>query len=97
MLKDSSHEHERILTNSGFLKAKGRELYLFIQGDGNLCLYPNKERTNCIWASGTHNKGRAPHILVMQEDGNLVIYDADKKPTWATDTYGKGRDCTFYV
>ena len=33
------------------------------------------------------------HYLVMQSDGNLVVYTKDDKPTWATDTYGKGNGC----
>ncbi|WP_375562229.1 CAP domain-containing protein [Bernardetia sp. OM2101] len=33
------------------------------------------------------------HYLVMQSDGNLVVYTKNDKPTWATDTYGKGNGC----
>lgn len=67
MLKDSVVDHEKILRSECFLKAKGRELYLFMQQDGNLCLYPNKERKSaqCIWSSGTHGKGKTPHYLIM--------------------------------
>ncbi|UJR19098.1 hypothetical protein I4U23_022229 [Adineta vaga] len=27
---------------------------------------------------------------IMQEDGNLVVYDQHETPTWASDTNGKG-------
>ena len=98
MLKDSQHDHEKILKSGEYIKANGRDLYLYMQTDGNLCFYPNTERSShtCIWASGTHGKGRAPHYLVMQDDGNLVIYDADNRPTWSTNTHGKGRGCNFH-
>jgi|TARA_Y100000992_G_C21273939_1_gene498725 hypothetical protein len=32
---------------------------------------------------------KAPFFLLMQNDGNLVIYTKDKKPIWATNTAGK--------
>ncbi|MPY49685.1 protein kinase domain-containing protein [Streptomyces acidicola] len=33
--------------------------------------------------------------LVMQEDGNLVIYDQDRKPRWAAMTKGEGNSARF--
>jgi hypothetical protein len=33
----------------------------------------------------------------MQRDGNLVIYDADSRPTWSTNTHGAGKGCFFKV
>jgi len=39
-----------------------------------------------IWASNTYGNPGAK--LVMQEDGNLVIYSADGKALWSTGTYG---------
>ena len=97
-LKDSHHDHEKILKSGEYIKAEKRDLYLIMQDDGNLCLYPSPHggSSTCIWASDTYKKGRAPYTLVMQEDGNLVIYDADRKPTWATGTHGKGSGCHFY-
>lgn len=97
VLKDSVNEHERTLLSGSYLKAPGKELYLFLQDDGNLCFYPNMQRIpeSCIWNSGSYGKGRGPYRLIMQDDGNLVIYDADKKATWSTNTYGRGKGCTF--
>ena len=98
MLKDSHHEHEKTLKSGQYIKAPGRDLYLFMQEDGNLCFYPNLQKisSSCIWSSATFNKGRGPYRLIMQDDGNLVIYDADNKATWATGTHGKGSGCHFY-
>ena len=39
-----------------------------------------------VWASNTNGKGVAPHRLVMQGDGNLVIYDSYSTATWSTGT-----------
>ena len=63
-----------------------------MQEDGNLCLYPNIlfRPKECIWSSRTNGKGTSPHQLKMQNDGNLVIYDANMKATWSTGTSGKG-------
>ena len=96
---DSQDQEEKILRSGEYLKASGRHLFLFMQADGNLCFYPSMEMSpyTCIWASGTHGKGRGPHHLIMQRDGNLVIYDADHRPTWSTNTHGSGKSCYFRV
>jgi hypothetical protein len=41
-----------------------------------------------VWASNTDGKN-GKH-LILQEDGNLVIYDEQNKPVWTPNTYGKG-------
>jgi hypothetical protein len=38
------------------------------------------------WSSGIYGKGTGPYRLVMQGDGNLVIYDTAGAATWATNT-----------
>ncbi|KAF9073159.1 hypothetical protein BDP27DRAFT_1360388 [Rhodocollybia butyracea] len=38
------------------------------------------------WHTNTAGKGASPWKLVLQEDANLVIYDGDGKPTWASQT-----------
>ena len=48
------------------------------QGDGNLVLY---QHGTPLWASGTH--GRAPGAVVMQHDGNFVMYDTNDVPVWS--------------
>ena len=55
---------------------------LVAQGDGNIVLYaggPGSYRP--IWATGTSSIG--PVSLVMQTDGNLVVYNAIQ-PLWAS-------------
>ena len=96
---DDHDEEEMILRSPDYLKAKGRHLYLFMQADGNLVLYPNTDQIPAthIWASKTHGKGRSPHHLILQRDGNLVIFDADNWPTWSTNTHKVGKGCIFKV
>lgn len=45
---------------------------------------------NAIWSSRSDGKGQSPRRLVMQNDGNLVIYDVYGRPTWASRTDNKG-------
>lgn len=40
-----------------------------------------------LWASGTDGKGGTK--LVMQSDGNVVLYTCNGKAVWATNTNGK--------
>ena len=68
-----------------------------MQDDGNLVLYGRDVETPpgnlptagpnlpiiALWASGTD--GRPGSSLVMQDDGNAVIYQPNV-PVWATDT-----------
>src|SRR5262249_33547664 len=57
-----------------------------MQGDGNFVLYRGfkADPANAVWATNT--AGHAGAYLVIQNDGNLVLYDAKGKPLWASDT-----------
>ena len=52
-------------------------------------LYDAGERP--VWASNTnvHPNMRKSAHLVMQDDGNAVIYDNHNKAIWSTDTWRK--------
>lgn len=52
------------------------------QNDGNLVV--SRPDNSVIWSSGTANRGAVR--LVMQGDGNFVIYDA-QKAIWGTNTF----------
>lgn len=41
-----------------------------------------------IWSSNTWIWGKEAKALIMQDDGNLVLYDVDDKPMWSTGTDG---------
>jgi outer membrane protein assembly factor BamB len=59
---------------------------LAYQDDGNLVLYPY-DQDRAVWASGTY--GRSVGECVLQEDGNLVVYDREGRAVWATGTDGR--------
>jgi uncharacterized protein YkwD len=63
-----------------------------MQNDGNLVVYQGANTNNqrVIWASHTAGKGSHPHRLIMQGDGNLVIYDSKDHATWASGTQNQG-------
>lgn len=42
------------------------------------------------WSSNSTQKGQPPFRLIMQDNGNLVIRDANNKMIWNTHTAGKG-------
>ncbi|KAH7653305.1 alpha-D-mannose-specific plant lectins domain-containing protein [Dioscorea alata] len=59
------------------------ENYKFImQADCNLVLYENGK---ALWASGTNGRGTNCY-LILQSDGNLVIYNIKDNAVWASNT-----------
>jgi hypothetical protein len=55
---------------------------LNLQDNGELVI-KNAAGTS-VWSTGTSNKGVKPYKLVMQNDGNLVLYDSKDIPWWAS-------------
>jgi hypothetical protein len=45
-------------------------------------VYDGEEKP--IWATDTWNKGKEPYVLVLQDDGNLVLYDSTSTSSWAS-------------
>lgn len=66
-----------------YLLSADRQSVLILQKDGNLVEYRNFKP---VWHTGTY--GEDSKFLVMQDDGNLVLYDKNNKPLWHTHTYG---------
>ena len=69
---------------------------LTLHEDGNLVLRstpardtPNKSEH--LWDIALRDKNAGPFFMVMQEDGNLVIYDRHNNARWSTSTHGKGK------
>lgn len=67
-----------------FARSSNRDKYFVFQADGNLVYYYTGR---ALWASNTAGRGA---VLVLQGDGNAVIYDAAGRPIWATMTVGIG-------
>ena len=59
----------------------GRYRFVY-QSDGNLVLYDGNA---ALWAS--HTRGRPLGVVIMQGDGNLVIYTRGGKPIWQSNTW----------
>jgi hypothetical protein len=65
------------------------EWILRMQPDGNLVLYHD----GAVWDSGTwQDPTNAGSHLIMQVDGNAVIYKPDGHAIWHTDTWSKKGD-----
>lgn len=66
-------------------------LYNFsMQNDGNMCIYSNGDTFN--WCAMTDGKTKSGQ-LIMQTDGNLVLYVSQKTGAanvWSTDTFRGG-------
>lgn len=54
-----------------------------VQNDGNLVAYANG---GAKWASQTNGKGDGSTVLVVQDDGNMVLYKKNKESIWASGT-----------
>ncbi|MCO5610958.1 hypothetical protein L7F22_065205 [Adiantum nelumboides] len=68
-------------------KGKGSKCSLSLLADGNLVITNEKKKR--VWESGSSIAASCPSvfILIMQSDGNLVIYDMlSGLPIWATGT-----------
>ncbi len=77
---------EGLAHNQAVWSCDGRFEFRF-QSDSNLVLYKHSGGTTTpIWASGTWNMNADK--LIMQEDGNLVMYRANGSVVWATHTNG---------
>jgi hypothetical protein len=83
------HENERLVSKNG-------KYFAELKTDGNFILYllkeepTGKETELQIWETKTHGKGHGPYKLVMQQDGDLVLYDGKDTKNWESHTSGKG-------
>lgn len=59
-----------------------------LQGDGNAVLL---SYGHVRWATGTHGPNNQATRMIMQGDGNLVMYNAEGRPVWASHTWRKGQ------
>jgi hypothetical protein len=56
------------------------------QADGNVVVYDAARGGRAMWSTGTH--GRVTTALVMQGDGNFVLYNGGQA-LWASGTHGR--------
>ncbi|MBK8212180.1 MAG: hypothetical protein IPK71_00400 [Myxococcales bacterium] len=76
VLKRSSDNYVKWHTNR-----VGASPRAVVQGDGNFVLYHG---ASAAWYTGT--QGRAVRQLILQTDGNLVLYGTDGRALWHTNT-----------
>lgn len=62
-----------------------------MQTDGNFVIYDwtHGGRIEPVWSTNT--KGSGASQLVLQRDGNLVLYTNANKPVWSTGTQWVGQ------
>lgn len=65
------------------LRSPDLRMTFSVQSDGNLLVYFGSA---VLWSAGTY--GSQALFLVMQGDGNLVLYGAGYIPVWASGTSG---------
>jgi hypothetical protein len=71
------------LLPKAYMLAPGVQSVLRLESNGNLVLYSGFQP---IWSTLT--SGFSPQYLIMQTDGNLVLYDTNNIPLWNSSTYG---------
>ena len=76
---------EQTLSRRQTLTSHSGEFVLAYQDDGNLVLYPY-DSDRAVWASGTN--GTSVGECVLQQDGNLVVYNREGRAVWASGTNG---------
>jgi hypothetical protein len=78
------NNNEALVRGSEMRSCNG--LYLFAhQSDGNIVLY-NTYSGTAVWSTGTN--GRSTDTLVMQGDGNFVLYAPGGRAIWSSGTNG---------
>jgi len=82
VLRDKLPAGARLVSGQSLISPDGRYRLVY-QGDGNLVLYDEVERS-APWSSGT--AGLSTGQVVMQTDGNFVIYDGSNRPRWMSGT-----------
>ncbi len=94
-LKLNTHNSADTLNENERLDSSSQKYFAILQGDGNFVIYSTgstngRGKDHRIWSTNTMGKGTTPRKVVMQKDGNLVLYDATNSPKWASNTNGRG-------
>lgn len=84
----TSGNHTDIIINDVAIKSNNGRYFARMQDDGDFVLYNSLEflPRNQFWSTGTKGKGVGPFRILLQTNGNLVIYGADDKMTWESNT-----------
>jgi hypothetical protein len=82
-----SHEDENNITVPTFMSVNGKFRLTFDAHTGTIVIYEGDTPGANLGNASTCG----PHNLALQWDCNLVIYNNNGQPTWASNTYRRGR------
>lgn len=72
------------------LASQDKRFELTITARGDMILENNGTKVWSRYNDSTRDFGAGPYRLVMQKDGNVVLYNCDNEWLWQTDSSGKG-------
>lgn len=81
----SDMRRNEMLEPGRYLESDDGRFKLVFQTDGNLVLYRNRDGRP-LWHSRT--AGMRTGFVIMQGDGNVVVYDTDRNARWSSGTQG---------
>lgn len=78
-----------ILESGSSIKSKNGKYELVFQDDGNFVLYEVSSKRP-LWASDTASSYRRASKGLLQDDGNLRLFDDDNGEVWSSHSGGRG-------
>ena len=85
-----------MLKQNEYLVAENKQYFFVWQSDGNAVVYRGSgpsDNKGAIWATGTNGRGGV--TIDFQKDNNLVIYNSNNQPIWASGSGGKRNDLGY--
>jgi len=80
------HRHGKLRLGDKLISENGLYTATLQSADGNFVLADSTGAT--LWTAATNDTGARE--LIVQKDNNVVIYDQEQRPQWATGTEGNG-------
>lgn len=74
-----------VMGGAHYLASANNGFFFYMQENGDLGIWTNAHPAKNIYSSNTRERKNC--TLKMQEDGNLVIYDASDAPVWSSETH----------
>ncbi|KAH7626877.1 hypothetical protein B0T09DRAFT_35761 [Sordaria sp. MPI-SDFR-AT-0083] len=78
-----------IIESGSSIKSKNGKYELVFQDDGNFVLYEVSHKRP-LWSSNTTSSYRKASKGLLQDDGNLRLFDDDNGEVWSSHTGGRG-------
>jgi hypothetical protein len=86
-------DNEKVLDQNALLISNNHRFYARMQDDGNFVCYNGTDfqGRNAFFATQTGGVGQGPFKLVVQNDGNMCLYDRNNTATWSSNTWNQGQ------